>query len=56
MVVLGLAFAVFAAEQLVQYAQALIATELGVPDAVVGTTVSGIGTSLPELDHRTYGC
>jgi len=48
MVVLGLAFAVFAAEQLVHYAQAL-ASELGVPEAVVGTTVSGIGTSLPEL-------
>ena len=48
MVVLGLAFAVFAAEQLVHYAQNL-AAELGVPEAVVGTTVSGIGTSLPEL-------
>ena len=48
MVVMGLAFAVFAAEQLVHYAQAL-ASDLGVPEAVVGTTVSGIGTSLPEL-------
>lgn len=48
MVVLGLSFAVFSAEQLVKYAQ-LIATELDVPDAIVGTTVSGIGTSLPEL-------
>ena len=48
MVVLGLAFAVFAAEQLVYYAQKL-ASGLGVPEAVVGTTVSGIGTSLPEL-------
>ena len=48
MVVLGLSFAVFAAEQLVNYAQ-LIAVELDVPDAIVGTTVSGIGTSLPEL-------
>ncbi|MDC0528191.1 calcium/sodium antiporter [Candidatus Poseidoniaceae archaeon] len=48
MVVLGLAFAVFAAEQLVHYAQNL-AADLGVPEAVVGTTVSGIGTSLPEL-------
>lgn len=48
MVVLGLAFAVFAAEQLVEYAQQ-IATELNVPEAIVGTTVSGIGTSLPEL-------
>ena len=48
MVVLGLAFAVFAAEQLVHYAQNL-AADLGVPEAVVGTTVSGICTSLPEL-------
>lgn len=48
MVIIGLSFAVFAAEQLVNYAQ-LIASDLGVPEAVVGTTVSGIGTSLPEL-------
>lgn len=48
MVVLGLAFAVFSAEQLVKYAQD-IALELNVSDAIVGTTVSGIGTSLPEL-------
>ena len=48
MVIVGLSFAVFAAEQLVNYAQ-LIASDLGVPEAVVGTTVSGIGTSLPEL-------
>ena len=48
MVIGGLAFAVFAAHHLVEYAS-LIATKLHVPHAIVGTTVSGIGTSLPEL-------
>ena len=48
MVVCGLAFAVFAAHHLVEQAR-LIAIELNVPHAIVGTTVSGIGTSLPEL-------
>tara|TARA_B100000035_G_C21016256_1_gene561975 strand:+ start:673 stop:1875 length:1203 start_codon:yes stop_codon:yes gene_type:complete len=48
MVVSGLAFAVFAAHHLVEYAS-IIAVELKVPQAIVGTTVSGIGTSLPEL-------
>lgn len=48
MVVFGLSFAVFAAHHLVEYAR-LIAIELNVPHAIVGTTVSGIGTSLPEL-------
>lgn len=48
MVIGGLAFAVFAAHHLVEYAS-LIALELNVPQAIVGTTVSGIGTSLPEL-------
>ncbi len=48
MVVFGLAFAVFAAHHLVEQAR-LIAIELNVPHAIVGTTVSGIGTSLPEL-------
>ena len=48
MVVFGLAFAVFAAHHLVEYAR-IIAIELNVPHAIVGTTVSGIGTSLPEL-------
>lgn len=48
MVVCGLAFAVFAAHHLVEQAR-LIAIELNVPHAVIGTTVSGIGTSLPEL-------
>lgn len=48
MVIFGLAFAVFAAHHLVEYAR-LIAIELNVPHAIVGATVSGIGTSLPEL-------
>ena len=48
MVIGGLAFAVFAAHHLVEYAS-MIALELKVPQAIVGTTVSGIGTSLPEL-------
>lgn len=48
MVILGLALAVYAASQLVNYA-AEIAYKLNVPHAVVGTTVSGLGTSLPEL-------
>jgi cation:H+ antiporter len=48
MVIGGLAFAVFAAHHLVEYAS-MIALELNVPQAIVGTTVSGIGTSLPEL-------
>jgi cation:H+ antiporter len=48
MIVFGLAFAVFAAHHLVEYAR-LIAIELNVPHAIVGATVSGIGTSLPEL-------
>ena len=48
MVIIGLAFAVFAAHHLVEYARR-IAIELNVPHAIVGTTVSGIGTSLPEL-------
>ncbi|MEL0101816.1 MAG: hypothetical protein VW862_08975, partial [Euryarchaeota archaeon] len=48
MVILGLALAVYAASLLVNYA-AEIAYKLNVPHAVVGTTVSGLGTSLPEL-------
>jgi len=48
MVILGLALAVYAASQLVNYA-AEIAYKLNVPHAVIGTTVSGLGTSLPEL-------
>lgn len=48
MVIGGLAFAIFAAHHLVEYAS-ILALELNVPQAIVGTTVSGIGTSLPEL-------
>ena len=48
MVIIGLTMAVFSANQLVQYA-CLIAEKLNVPHAVVGTTMSGLGTSLPEL-------
>ena len=48
MVIGGLAFALFAAHHLVEYASQ-IAMKLNVPHAIVGTTVSGIGTSLPEL-------
>lgn len=48
MIFLGLAFAVYAANILVEQAYDL-AIRLDVPHSVVGTTVSGIGTSLPEL-------
>lgn len=48
MVIFGLAFAVFAADQLVKYAE-LLALDLNVPHAIIGVTASGIGTSLPEL-------
>ena len=48
MVVIGLAMAVYSANQLVQYA-CLIAEKLNVPHAIVGTTMSGLGTSQPEL-------
>ena len=48
MVVVGLFMAVYSANQLVQYA-CLIAEKLNVPHAIVGTTMSGLGTSLPEL-------
>jgi len=48
MVVLGLCLAIYAASQMVNYA-AEIAYKLNVPHAIVGTTVSGLGTSLPEL-------
>jgi hypothetical protein len=55
MIFLGLAFAVYAANILVEQAYDL-AVRLNVPHSVVGTTVSGIGTSLPELTHRPDGC
>ncbi len=48
MVVIGLSLAVFAANELVKYAAA-IAYKLNVPHAIVGSTMSGLGTSLPEL-------
>ena len=48
MVVIGLFMAVYSANQLVEYA-CLIAEKLNVPHAIVGTTMSGLGTSLPEL-------
>jgi cation:H+ antiporter len=48
MVFIGLAFAVYAASKLVVIASE-IALELDVPPAVVGMTMSGLGTSLPEL-------
>jgi len=48
MVTLGLLLALFAAHHLVEVASQ-IAMKFNVPHAVVGTTVSGLGTSLPEL-------
>jgi len=48
MIIIGLSLAVFAAHHLIEYASD-IAYRLNVPHAVIGTTVSGLGTSLPEL-------
>lgn len=48
MITLGLSFAVFAAHHLVLIASDL-AVSMDVPHSVVGTTISGLGTSLPEL-------
>jgi len=48
MVIIGLTMAVYSANQLVEYA-ATIAYKLNVPHAIVGSTMSGLGTSLPEL-------
>jgi len=48
MIILGLGMALYAAFQLVDYASQ-IAIMLNVPHAIVGTTMSGLGTSLPEL-------
>jgi len=48
MVTLGLVLPLFAAHHLVDIGSDM-AYELNVPHAVVGTTVSGLGTSLPEL-------
>ena len=48
MITLGLSFAVFAAHHLVLVGSEL-AVSMNVPHSVVGTTISGLGTSLPEL-------
>ena len=48
MLILGLYFALFSAQKLVELASEL-ALAANVPHAIIGTTVSGIGTSLPEL-------
>ncbi|MEC7588976.1 MAG: calcium/sodium antiporter [Candidatus Thermoplasmatota archaeon] len=48
MVLIGLALAVFAAHHLVVNASDL-AYEINIPHAIIGTVVSGLGTSLPEL-------
>ena len=48
MVTAGLLLALFAAHHLVNVASEM-AYSLNVPHAVIGTTISGLGTSLPEL-------
>ena len=48
MVIIGLMFAIYAATKLVSIASE-IAIAMNVPPAVVGMTMSGLGTSLPEL-------
>ena len=48
MVVIGLSMAVYAASHLVLNASKM-AVMLNVPHAIVGTVISGMGTSLPEL-------
>tara|TARA_B100000767_G_scaffold274982_1_gene309875 strand:- start:1377 stop:2507 length:1131 start_codon:yes stop_codon:yes gene_type:complete len=48
MVIIGLTMAVYSANKLVEYA-CEIAYKLDVPHAIVGSTMSGLGTSLPEL-------
>ena len=48
MVLIGLALAVFAAHHLVDNASSL-AYEMNIPHSIIGTVVSGLGTSLPEL-------
>jgi len=48
MVIFGLTLAVYSANELVKYA-CDIAYKLDVPHAIVGSTMSGLGTSLPEL-------
>ena len=48
MIFVGLALAVFAAHHLVNNASEL-AYEMNIPHSIIGTVVSGLGTSLPEL-------
>ena len=48
MLIIGLGLAMFASARVVESA-ANIAVQLGVPSAVVGTTLAAVGTSVPEL-------
>jgi cation:H+ antiporter len=48
MITLGLSFAVFAAQHLVSIANDL-AGSMNIPHSTIGSTISGFGTSLPEL-------
>ncbi len=48
MITLGLSFAVFAAQHLVSIANDL-AKSMNIPHSTIGSTISGFGTSLPEL-------
>jgi cation:H+ antiporter len=48
MITLGLSFAVFAAQHLVSIANDL-ARSMNIPHSTIGSTISGFGTSLPEL-------
>ena len=48
MVVIGLSMAVYSATRLVDYASE-IAYQMNVPHAIVGSAITGVGTSLPEL-------
>ena len=48
MVIIGLSFAIFAATKLVELASEL-GRAMNIPQAIIGTVMSGLGTSLPEL-------
>ncbi len=48
MIILGLSFAVFAAHYLVEVANKL-SESMNIPHSTIGSTISGLGTSLPEL-------
>ena len=48
MITLGLSFAVFAAQHLVSIANDL-SRSMNIPHSTIGSTISGFGTSLPEL-------